>query len=196
MHICFVFWTNCRVFIGSPGEGDVQARKKEQILWYEWHAAMKHWNYKKLQKRRGTIGGWKLQSNLMRRSARGTTILWKNAQEEQLHTCSTPLVVVAELLHSKPPAIAGSYNYKRLSGRKGRQCLEAWAKSRSKPPLINSGDGAKDGSEVTERALRGKNESEQEVKRGGCRGWGRWTERAACCAIQGSRNGKRLWGRY
>jgi len=33
--------------------------------------------------------------------------------------------------------------------------------------LINSGDGAKDGSEVTERALQGKNESEQEVKRGG-----------------------------
>ena len=44
----------------------------------------------------------------MRRSARGTTILWNNGQEEQLHTCSTPLVVVAELLHSKPPAIAGS----------------------------------------------------------------------------------------
>jgi len=33
--------------------------------------------------------------------------------------------------------------------------------------LINSGDGEKDGSEVTERALQGKNESEQEVKEGG-----------------------------
>jgi hypothetical protein len=106
----------------------------------------------------------------MRRSARGTTFLWKNAQEERLHTCSTPLVVASELLHSKPPAIAGNHNYKRLSGRKGRQHLEAWAKSKSKPPLINSGDGAKDGSEVTERALQGKNESEQEVKEGGCRG--------------------------
>ena len=30
-------------------------------------------------------------------------------------------------------------SYKRLNGRKGRQHLEAWAKSRSKPPLINSG---------------------------------------------------------
>lgn len=30
-----------------------------------------------------------------------------NAQEEELHTCSTPLVVVAEVLHSKPSAIAG-----------------------------------------------------------------------------------------